>query len=83
MMLKEIYSSDGVMPDNQVFHQIMPFETVERDQMDARQSYNPPPVAPQYVPLSNSPPTYGMDPTAPVSENVNLGPPPMTGFVRK
>jgi len=25
----------------------------------------------------------GMDPTAPLSENKNLGPPPMTGFVRK
>jgi hypothetical protein len=25
----------------------------------------------------------GMDPTAPLTENKNLGPPPMTGFVRK
>ena len=25
----------------------------------------------------------GMDPTAPILENKNLGPPPMTGFVKK
>jgi len=25
----------------------------------------------------------GMDPTAPLTENKNLGPPPMTGFIRK
>jgi hypothetical protein len=25
----------------------------------------------------------GMDPTAPPTENMNLGPPPLSGFVRK
>jgi len=32
---------------------------------------------------SNCHPVMGMDPTAPLTENKNLGPPPMTGFVRK
>jgi hypothetical protein len=32
---------------------------------------------------SSGRPLMGMDPTAPLTENKNLGPPPMTGFVRK
>jgi hypothetical protein len=44
------------------------------------------PVAPSFIPstpVSNSQPLVGMDPTAPLVENKNLGPPPMTGFVKK
>lgn len=33
--------------------------------------------------LSSSQPQMGMDPTAPPTENMNLGPPPLSGFVRK
>jgi hypothetical protein len=32
---------------------------------------------------SSGHPLIGMDPTAPLTANKNLGPPPMTGFVRK
>jgi hypothetical protein len=32
---------------------------------------------------SSSLPRMGMDPTAPPTENMNLGPPPVSGFVRK
>jgi hypothetical protein len=44
------------------------------------------PVAPSFLSsslASSSQPQMGMDPTAPLLENKNLGPPPMTGFVRK
>jgi hypothetical protein len=44
------------------------------------------PVASSFVPStppSNNQSVMGMDPTAPLTENKNLGPPPMTGFFRK
>jgi hypothetical protein len=33
--------------------------------------------------ISSCKPQLGMDPTAPPTENMNLGPPPLSGFVRK
>jgi hypothetical protein len=33
--------------------------------------------------VGSSQPRMGMDPTAPPTENMNLGPPPVSGFVRK
>jgi hypothetical protein len=33
--------------------------------------------------VKSSQPRMGMDPTAPPTENMNLGPPPVSGFVRK
>ncbi|KAG8273152.1 S23-interacting protein [Homalodisca vitripennis] len=72
MMLKEIYSTMDISPDSQVVQQILPFEV-------------PDSVEPQYVPLAagSSSASVGMDPTAPISDNVNIGPPPISGFVRK
>jgi hypothetical protein len=44
------------------------------------------PTASSFLPstsVSNCQPLMGMDPTAPPTENTNLGPPPVSGFVRK
>lgn len=73
MMLKEMYATMGVSPDSQVVQQILPFELP-----DGLSNH------PQYVSLpSASSEGFGMDPTAPVSDNVHVGPPPTAGFFRQ
>lgn len=52
------------------------------DSVAAYHSANPSTLD-QPLSASNSLSQLGMDPTAPPSENRNLGPPPMSGFVRK
>ncbi|XP_075223476.1 SEC23-interacting protein-like isoform X2 [Lycorma delicatula] len=76
MMLKEIYASTGITPDNQVPQQILPFDM--NDKVD-----NPlPEMHQQYIPLTASSQPVGMDPTAPPSDSFAVGPPPTTGFRR-
>lgn len=70
MILKEIYSSMGLKSDSQIPQQTM---TIER----------PPPSPKQSRTAAQKSETYGMDPTMPIAQNVNLGPPPTSGFVRK
>lgn len=44
------------------------------------------PIASSFLPstsVNSCPPRMGMDPTAPPTENTNLGPPPVSGFVKK
>ncbi|XP_039282161.1 SEC23-interacting protein [Nilaparvata lugens] len=72
MILKEIYATMEITPDNQVLQQILPFETGERSDAASGGHYLPP-VAGRPI---------GMDPTAPPADNPNIGPPPMSGFVR-
>lgn len=72
LILKEIYGSMNVQPDNQIPQQTM---TIER-----------PPPSPKHarapaVPRNQG--KVGMDPTAPIAQNASLGPPPTSGFVRK
>lgn len=67
LILKEIYSSMDISPDNQIPQQTM---TIER-----------PPPSPKSTRANAQ--TTGMDPTAPVQKLVNLQPPPTMGFVKK
>ncbi|XP_022914936.2 triacylglycerol hydrolase DDHD2 [Onthophagus taurus] len=74
MMLKEIYGTLNISPDNQIPQQTM---TIER-----------PPSSPQsarsYVTsttVNNS--QLGVNPTLPMNKNADIGPPPVSGFVRK
>lgn len=69
LMLKEIYNSMGVTTDIQIPQQTM---TIER-----------PPSSPRSSPRASKPATMGMDPTMPMQSNMNLGPPPSSGFLRK
>lgn len=70
MILKEIYGSMDIKPDNQIPQQTM---TIER-----------PPSSPKPVrTIAKSDEKLGVDPTAPMLQNVNIGPPPTSGFVRK
>lgn len=62
----------GISPDSQVVHQILPFDIPDGTEN-----------APAYVPLEPLTSGVGMDPTAPISDNINVGPPPKLGFVRK
>lgn len=73
MILKEIYSNLGVQSDNQIPQQTM---TIER-----------PPSSPKSTRANEvaqdlNPQAIGMDPTVPIASNVNLGPPPTSGFVK-
>lgn len=61
----------GITPDSQVVQQILPVDTLDG-----------PAHPPQYVGLPTLSQAVGMDPTAPPSDNVSVGPPPMGGFVR-
>lgn len=81
MILKEVYHSVGVTPDSQVPQQILPFDT--GDSGSSTNVYNPAPSTPNFVSLTPSDHVMGMDPTAPISENLSMGPPPLSGFVRK
>lgn len=76
LILKEIYSSMDITPDNQIPQQTM---TIER-----------PPSSPQTTrnlqngPNMNQQATFGIDPTIPMmSATTTIGPPPISGFVRK
>ncbi|KAJ3640114.1 hypothetical protein Zmor_003430 [Zophobas morio] len=72
LILKEIYSNMNVTADDKIPQQTM---SIER-----------PPPSPKSLRAENYNHTNdvtGMDPTAPIQRNVNLGPPPMTGFVKK
>lgn len=75
MILKEIYRTMGITPDNQVAHQILPFDMGDR--VDGLSSDHP-----QYVPLTAPQQSIGMDPTAPPCDSISVGPPPTTGFRR-
>lgn len=68
MIIKEIYGSLGVQADDQIPQQTM---TIER-----------PPPSPQQS-RHQTQEILGMDPTVPIMQKVNLGPPPTSGFVRK
>lgn len=81
MILKEVYDSIGVTPDSQVQQQILPFET--SDAGSSVNVNNPSPPVQHFVSLNTPDNTFGMDPTAPISDNVSVGPPPLSGFVRK
>lgn len=81
MILKEVYDSIGVTPDSQVPQQILPFETP--DAGGSVSVNNPSPCVPNFVSLSTPNNIFGMDPTAPISENISVAPPPLSGFVRK
>ena len=81
MILKEVYHSVGVTADSQVPQQILPFDT--GDAGTSVQMSNPAPSVLNFVSLNTSSPLLGMDPTAPISENVAVSPPPLSGFVRK
>lgn len=70
MILKEIYGTMGITPDSQVVQQILPVDTMDG------------PRPRTYVGLPSLPQAVGMDPTAPPSDNVSVGPPPIGGFVR-
>lgn len=71
LILKEIYGSMGVESDSQIPQQTM---TIERPPPSPKQSR---------AALQRQQDTLGMDPTVPIAQNVSLGPPPMSGFVRK
>lgn len=75
MILKEIYATMGITPDNQVAQQILPFDM--GDKIDG-----PPIGHPHYVPLTAPQEPVGMDPTAPPSDSISVGPPPVSGFRR-
>lgn len=70
MILKEIYGSMGVKSDSQIPQQTM---TIER----------PPPSPKQSRAATQRDEKFGMDPTVPISQNIDLGPPPTSGFFRK
>lgn len=70
MILKEIYSSMGLKSDSQIPQQTM---TIERPPSSPKQSRTP----------AEKQEIFGMDPTMPLAQNTNLGPPPTSGFVRK
>ncbi|XP_008200242.1 phospholipase DDHD2 [Tribolium castaneum] len=70
LILKEIYSSMNISTDDKIPQQTM---TIER----------PPPSPKSQRPGAVQPDAFGMDPTAPMQRAANLGPPPMTGFVKK
>jgi hypothetical protein len=73
MILKEIYSSMEISPDNQVPQQTM---TIERHSPIRQiQNFN--------SMLEEIQPDNGVDPTVPISFNNKLGPPPMSGFVKR
>ena len=65
LVLKEIYGDMGVYTDNQLPQTILPFDITDGEIADAQ----------------NIQQNLGVDPTQPMSGNVNLGPPPMSGFV--
>lgn len=67
LILKEIYSSMNISPDNQIPQQTM---TIER-----------PPPSPKSARANIQP--IGMDPTLPMQKPANLQPPPTVGFVKK
>lgn len=69
-ILKEIYGLLGVQTDSQIPQQTM---TIER----------PPPSPKQSRSAHQKQEKLGMDPTAPIAQKLNLGPPPTSGFVRK
>ncbi|KAF2879623.1 hypothetical protein ILUMI_26536 [Ignelater luminosus] len=74
LILKEIYSSMGIGADNQIPQQTMRIE---------RPCPSPKPFISEQPSSSKQPTGLGMDPTLPISQNVNIGPPPTSGFVRK
>lgn len=74
LILKEIYSSMGISADNQIPQQTMRIE---------RPCPSPKPFFLEQPSSSKQPNVPGMDPTLPISRNVNIGPPPTSGFVRK
>ncbi|XP_058803770.1 SEC23-interacting protein-like isoform X2 [Phymastichus coffea] len=71
LILKEIYGSMGIQTDAQLPQQSLSIERVSIPSVSTSPSNVTSPTAP-----------YGMDPTVPISLK-NVGPPPMTGFVRK
>ena len=80
MMLKEIYGTNGIQADAQLPPQTMTIERVSPSPSipsmsgasSSRQSQSPSEVT---TPI-------GVDPTAPMT-STPVGPPPITGFVRK
>lgn len=76
LILKEIYGTRGIHTDAQSpqLHQSM---TIERPFPSTS------PSSSIHSDISSSAMQIGMDPTAPISNKVPIGPPPMAGFVRK
>ncbi|XP_018322614.1 phospholipase DDHD2 isoform X4 [Agrilus planipennis] len=79
LILKEIYGSMNISTDSQIPQQTMTIErTTPQPQTQKAATVtngnrsNPSPSAP-----------IGMDPTAPIASNINIGPPPISGFVKK
>lgn len=72
LVLKEIYSQMSISADDKIPQQSM---TIERPT---------PPSSEFKLPLRKANDgEVGMDPTAPLQQNVQLGPPPISGFMKK
>lgn len=70
MIIKEIYNLIDVSPDSQIPQQSM---TIERPPLAFR--------TPDH--FTNQPAQVGMDPTMPIKADSNIGPPPLSGFVKQ
>lgn len=75
MMLKEIYGSMDIKPDNQIPQQTM---TIERPPTSSSPKF---PRSVQNGSAKSQ--SFGVDPTAPMTSTTAIGPPPISGFVRK
>ncbi|XP_063981008.1 phospholipase DDHD2 isoform X2 [Diachasmimorpha longicaudata] len=83
LILKEMYGATGIQADAQLPPQTM---TIERPSPNISTFSSPGPSAPlksfNFPNTGGGPATIGVDPTAPIS-NRPVGPPPMSGFIRK
>lgn len=73
LMLKEIYGSMDITPDNQIPQQTMTIERPPSSPKSSRIMQNGAAVNQQ----------LGIDPTMPMMASSSIGPPPTSGFVRK
>lgn len=71
LVLREIYGDIGIYTDNQVPQTILPFDITDSANENGGMS------------SSTSAQNNFKDPTSPIGDNPNLGPPPKTGFVKK
>ncbi|CAG5077702.1 Similar to Ddhd2: Phospholipase DDHD2 (Mus musculus) [Cotesia congregata] len=85
LILKEIYGSNGIQADAQLPQQLLTPTSVSFSSSDSLSSPShelPSTSASHPHPLSTSPALQGVDPTAPITQK-SVGPPPISGFVRK
>lgn len=79
-MLKEMYGACGIQSDAQIPPQTM---TIERSSPSVSSLSSPSTSLPASYPITDpTNPSFGVDPTAPMSHRP-VGPPPMSGFIRK